>query len=1209
MPDYIGNIAVPEIVASGVFPIVPDMGYGRAKEPLVAIHRFGSGNTKIEQRYLIGTGARRFMVRRARMKLADRTALKNFFETQYGPYGAFTYNVPSDDGASTTATTCRFANEPLSWDMIHDAVMSLPGVTLVEIPANSPTYPLNATQLRFPSGGLPAALLSQVQHIIPLIKIQPLKSGYPAIYLSNQRCTVGAQLYLPRLLKHDGIGQSMDGEADQARFTFGNADRVMRDLANDVNLERASIEFSLYHVGTGIKLDFWKGEIQDWNLDASPEFSVTAADGLYELTLPYPSRRTDRLCSKDFDAGASSGCPYTQQGALDLAHFPNASALTCDRGFDTPNGCLAHGMKRYFWGVYATPQGVRIRDNSTGTWGYGRSPITSVSLIAESIYDQVIPEVYTDVPLPVKGKIAAGRDESDFYIVLAAICEGPVTFDSGHTLDGQPNHGPGALGLRTCPGNDPAGATDLFSLGQVGNQVGGDWRKVFVGGNTYLDTFAAGLAFIEIRRSDAKGLQLTRPGDHELIAWVATGLQGWIWTAAGFRTLQTLTNPYWIVVNALLRAKGLRYASAAECEKHFDVDAAIAAANIASASVDKLVGGPGLEQQFIFRGTLMEQKPLKDWIAEILMNGLGFYTWSFGKLKLGIRINSSVVEAFTIGSILFGSLALTPVRASVNRMVANFADQEFEFALNNIPVQDIDHAKLIGNGVAPLWLTKTLNLSGSPSKSQAGRVATVRLREELGGINATEWTAARKLRYKTTALALNVDPGMVCSMTHEDMPGRHGTVNTIGTAVAWASGDKFDDQMVNKTVMIAGSEYLVESFVNDENIVLAATAGNQTGSAYKIITGEFRVQRWKLHDDYSIDVEGQTSTDSMYNLAVGPKPADVTAEAVPEEAVLDYAVPPAPVMVFTEDNFPHDGTIVLPKITFGSTDNVYGITSVIVVVYYSDELDPKYSTLTAQVTAETDTLPVNDGTKFTVNEPAAISNKGDAGGRTAETVLVTAIDANVLTVTRAWHGTAASIHGSSMRISALSGKVVQYPFRPGFFINNNAERDRWTDRIVLPAARVTSIHAAATNSFGEGDLAIFNLLEFDSDPGAYSTQNGLRTNHGGGALTVTQDGVLKDMTYAGPKIQIDEMRALRDVYATVRTAPAGEILEVLIFKNGVQNLALQIESGQTISQYIAGGGFLGEVWNAGDEITYQLRKFGGGTLVNAGSDLAINFRW
>ena len=50
MPDTIGNITVPEIVPSGVFPITPDYGYGHTKHPDVVVHQFGSGNAKIEQR-------------------------------------------------------------------------------------------------------------------------------------------------------------------------------------------------------------------------------------------------------------------------------------------------------------------------------------------------------------------------------------------------------------------------------------------------------------------------------------------------------------------------------------------------------------------------------------------------------------------------------------------------------------------------------------------------------------------------------------------------------------------------------------------------------------------------------------------------------------------------------------------------------------------------------------------------------------------------------------------------------------------------------------------------------------------------------------------------------------------------------------------------------------------------------------------------------
>src|SRR3989304_5417320 len=75
----------------------------------------GSANAKIEQRFLLGNGAKRFTVRKSFLRESDRIALRDFWENHYGPYGAFAYNAPNDDGVGAPAFTCRFANEPLSW--------------------------------------------------------------------------------------------------------------------------------------------------------------------------------------------------------------------------------------------------------------------------------------------------------------------------------------------------------------------------------------------------------------------------------------------------------------------------------------------------------------------------------------------------------------------------------------------------------------------------------------------------------------------------------------------------------------------------------------------------------------------------------------------------------------------------------------------------------------------------------------------------------------------------------------------------------------------------------------------------------------------------------------------------------------------------------------------------------------------------------------
>jgi len=1123
MADKIGNIDVPEIVASGVFPIVPEYPYGRSSHPDVAIHQFGSGNAKIEQRFLLGTGTRRFTVRRTWMNDAQRIALRNFWESKYGPYGAFTYYAPNDDGNGATAYTCRFANEPLSWQMVADWVCSI-GVNLIEIPAYAPTYTLNSTVTRFPSGALASALLSQVQQVIPLIKITALAANYPAIFVSDRRCTVGGQLYQARLVDFDGITQGMGSESDDATFVFGNADRVMRELANDVDLYRASIEFSLFHVGTGIKIDLWKGDIVDWSLDAGPEFHVRASDGLYELNLPYPTRKISRTCWKTFN---SQACPFAEHGAMDLVHFPDAAASSCDKNYETPNGCLAHGMKRYYGGILAEPQGVRIKDNSTGVWGFGRSSITSTSIVADSIYDQVLPEIYTDVDMPVNCKIAAGRDESDFYEALGIVGEGPLVAYApthyedkdgdgnaetlvGHTLDGQAHHGfpKNDYGLRLVTGDDPAGATDFFSLDQSGNQTSGDWRKAFSGNSTYKDNFAAGTAFAVIRRSDAKGLQLSKPGDHAMIATIQQGMRGWAWTSPGVRAYgPALTNPVWIAINMLLRARGLRLGADATtgqlnaAEALFDVQAAIDAAAICDGQVTKLVG-TGSERQFAFRGTIQEEKPLRDWIQEVLMNCLGFYTFAFGKLRIGIRENSSTVEAFTEGNILFRSLQLAPLKPTFNHLTANFADQDFAFVTNSVSVYDIDHATLVGGGAGPTFLKSSVNLAGTSTKSQAARIVSTRLREELGGTSAAEWKAARQIAFKTTVLALNTEPGMVCSMTHPDMPGGHG---------------------------------------------------------------EFRVTSWRLNKDFSIDVQGRTTTDSMYDLVAGPKPADIEAAPVPEEILYDTG-PPG--IVTGTPRLGDYGTIALDGIEVAPDDagntNLVSAHEVAMALYYVDELAADlWASLDVALGKDTDpatvACTVNPDTArvFHVGEFIVFNDEAaDAehpGRRSYECGQIVGpgdegdvVPTGDFVIQREWpgvepgfatFGTFRCAHAKGIRFFKLDFKTFTYSVKKGFFRTPGIPA---RVEATLPSACVVALLVGVANNFGYSPFTVWPMGHHNEP-----FMPGDRTCNGG-AYTFQIPGPLA--TADGPVIpmRVHDSASIRCIFAYVQTPTTDGTLEIRV---------------------------------------------------------------
>ena len=99
---------------------------------------------------------------------------------------------------------------------------------------------------------------------------------------------------------------------------------------------------------------------------------------------------------------------------------------------------------------------------------------------------------------------------------------------------------------------------------------------------------------------------------------------------------------------------------------------------------------------------LAQQKPFRDWLTEILACGLGYYTWEFGKLKLGCRINASAADAFTIGNILFQSLRLEPIEAAFEHLIIDFADQAYQYQANTAEYQDKSHAAYYGRAGAPL---------------------------------------------------------------------------------------------------------------------------------------------------------------------------------------------------------------------------------------------------------------------------------------------------------------------------------------------------------------------------------------------------------------------------------------------------------------------------------------------------------------------------
>jgi hypothetical protein len=1064
MPDVIGRITVPEQTASETFPLVTEYPHGRAQKRTVVVHQFGSANAKIEQRYFIGDGNQRFTFRRNVLKNSSRATLRNFWEARKGPNEPFFYRVPQENGGTVTHTVC-FENAPLTFDDLTNAICST-GITLVDLPDSSsaPSYTITETVTRFPSSTLATNLLSQVQEIIPLVRIRVLDTAVPDIYLSDRRVTVGEQLYLPRLLRVGEQGsevlmsQSIDGSADDVTLAFGNADRVMVQVANDTQLRWGRVELFLFRVDSataGTLLKLWAGHLIDWHSDTGPEFTVKASDILSALTLSSPVGPISRQCWRRL---GHDGCPFNPASdTRDLVHFPSASLSVCDLGYNTPNGCMAHGAIQSYGATYCAPQGVLLRSGGIGLTLHGFLPVVGgivgtfvgsvstwyprTSIIADSIYGGTLPEIwhnddgYPQLGLPVACKIAAGRDEDQFYDALGIVGRGPIgaftapqMWDSngdgtpdtflGSTLDGQMNHGfqvdsnghlksgaNAAFGLRQVLGADPAGAHDYFSLGRVdaGSAPKGWYTQASDGalmnevhypwgpsGSAYNQVFAAGVAFCEIRRVKPNNDPLTAPGQHSMMAMVSQGLTAHAWTAPGSRyEIPGCTNPFWVTINTFLRAVGAGSLDASTQEQYFDTASAIAASNVADAIALRVIG-TGVETQFRFKGSIDGSKPTRDWLQAILTNALGYFTWSCGKLKVGCRVNASALSAFTPGNMLFGSLQLEPFKPTFEKITAQFGDQEYQYQSNTVDYVDQEYAGRNNRVQNPL--VRTLPLSGCATKSQAGRIGAVRTREELGGVNQAEQDAARIASWKSTILALDTEAGMVVSVADADLPG--GSMNV-------------------------------------------------------------RIERWTLNRDWSIAFTGKTVTASMYDLTVGPKPADVQAAPIPVEPVRDSDLPGQPTFAVGVSAL-DSASAEISGLTFVDPTNTDTISTARFTVYYVDEANGPAATLTADLTADAISATLTDETHFAEGDYALIDG---------ELILLGTQTGATFAITRSQIGSSVDIHYSaSATVLKVLQQVVTVNFPFAFF--SSADAASWLTAVYLPNLKLAAVAAVATNIYG-----------------------------------------------------------------------------------------------------------------------------------------------
>ena len=88
-------------------------------------------------------------------------------------------------------------------------------------------------------------------------------------------------------------------------------------------------------------------------------------------------------------------------------------------------------------------------------------------------------------------------------------------------------------------------------------------------------------------------------------------------------------------------------------------------------------------------------------------------------------------------------------------------------------------------------------------------------------------------------------------------------------------------------------------------------------------------------------------------------------------------------------------------------------------------------------------------------------------------------------------------------------------------------------------------------------------------PYSSSAGGGLRTLSGG-QIALQVDGYLAIRTDATPPFVMDEAHATRDIFATVREAPSGGTVTLLVRQDSANYCALTIADGATVSNTVDG---------------------------------------
>ncbi len=264
----------------------------------------------------------------------------------------------------------------------------------------------------------------------------------------------------------------------------------------------------------------------------------------------------------------------------------------------------------------------------------------------------------------------------------------------------------------------------------------------------------------------------------------------------------------------------------------------------------------------------------------------------------------------------------------------------------------------------------------------------------------------------------------------------------------------------------------------------------------------------------------------------------------------DTGFPPLPTF---ELNPAGQGTINLSGIAFPNLANTLTIAAGSLTMFYWNELNgPPVVNVAAGINATDNIVTLN---------VASTAELGDFIQIDEELFQVDSVDDGglQLTIARGAHESVATEHAAGATVYVLDRKTVIVAFVRDFF--GSPASAGYVHSIFLPDVRMAAAEFYVSNMFGTSPVKHI--------PYSSSTGGGLRTLSGG-QVALQVDGYLAVRTDATPPFVMDAAHAARDIFATLREAPDGGSVTLLIRHDSADYCALTIADGATVSNIVDG---------------------------------------